>query len=153
VVVSRDEFLADRRIAMLATAEVDGSAYLTAVWYLWEDGAFLVPTGQASRKARNAATRPHASIALDSRGASLAGVAATGHVDVVRGQEALALNKRVHRRYVTPEGMDDPGLGDLLRAGDDVTLRLVPERWQSWDMQPVFGERFGDPRLVYPLAP
>ena len=151
--VSRDAFLGERRIAILATIDADGSAYLTAVWYLWENGVFLVPTGGASRKARNAAERPRASIVLDARGASLAGVSATGHVEVLRGDEALALNDSIHRRYVTPEGMEDPGLGGLLRDGDDVTLRLVPERWQSWDLGPVFGGRLGDSRLVYPLAP
>jgi PPOX class probable F420-dependent enzyme len=152
-VVSRDAFLAERRIAMLATTDEDGSAYLTAVWYLWEDGAFFVPTGGTSRKARNARTRPRASIAVDARGASLAGVAAAGTVGVIVGDEALELNDRIHRRYVTPAGMDDPGLGGLLHEGDDVTLRLVPDRWHTWDMEPVFGHRFGDPSLVLPLAP
>ncbi|HEY3206876.1 MAG TPA: pyridoxamine 5'-phosphate oxidase family protein [Gaiellaceae bacterium] len=151
--VSRDAFLSERRIAILATVDADGSAYLTAVWYLWDDGVFLVPTGGTSRKARNAAERPRASIVLDARGPSLAGISATGHIEVLRGDAALALNGRIHRRYVTPEGMENPGLGGLLRAGDDVTLRLVPERWQSWDLGPVFGSRLGDSRLVYPLVP
>jgi PPOX class probable F420-dependent enzyme len=151
-VVSRDAFLGERRIAIVATVNADGSAYLTAVWYLWDDGVFLVPTGGTSRKARNAAERPRASIVLDARGPSLAGISATGHIEVLRGDAALALNDRIHRRYVTPEGMEDPGLGGLLRAGDDVTLRLVPERWQSWDLEPAFGSRLRDSRLVYPLV-
>jgi PPOX class probable F420-dependent enzyme len=152
-VVSRDAFLAERRIAMLATTDEGGSSYLTAVWYLWEDGAFFVPTGGTSRKARNARARPLASIAVDARGASLAGVAAAGTVGVIVGDEALELNDRIHRRYVTAAGMDDPGLGGLLADGDDVTLRLVPNRWHTWDMEPAFGHRFGDPTLVFPLAP
>jgi PPOX class probable F420-dependent enzyme len=152
-VVSRDAFLAGRRIALLATADQDGSAYLTSVWFMWEDGAFLVPTGGTSRKARNAEARPRASIAVDTRGALYAGVAATGPVEVLQGERALELNDRIHRRYVTPRGMDDPALGGLLRDGDDVTLRLVPDRWKSWDMEPYFGRRFGDPELAYPLEP
>lgn len=151
--VDRDAFLAERRIAILATLEADGSAYLTAVWYLWRGGAFHVPTSGVSRKARNARERPQASIAVDSRGAVLAGVRASGRVEVVSGNEALALNEEIHRRYVTDAGMADPALGGPLRDGDDVTLRLLPERWQSWDMEPVFGGRFGDRELVYPLAP
>lgn len=151
--MSRDAFLAERRIAMLATADEDGSIYLTAVWYLWEDGAFLVPTDGTSRKAQNVAARSRASIVVDARGAALAGVAAAGATDILSGQEALELNDRIHRRYVTPAGMDDPHLGSLLRSGDDVTLRLVPDRWHRWDMEPAFGRRFGDPELAYPLAP
>jgi len=151
--VNRDAFLAERRIAVLATLDADGSPYLTAVWYLWRDGVFHVPTGSASRKARNAAARPHASIAVDSRGAALAGVRASGRIEVVGGEKARTLNDEIHGRYVTDAGMADPALGGLLREGDDVTLRLIPDRWQSWDLEPVFGLRFGDPTLAYPLEP
>jgi len=151
-VVDREQFLAERRIAILATSEPDGSPYLTAVWYLWRDGAFHVPTGATSRKARNAAARPGASIAVDARGVVLAGVWATGPIEVVDGEDALALNEEIHRRYLTEAGLADAALGGLLRGGDDVTLRLVPERWQDWDMEPVFGRRFSDPELAYPLA-
>jgi len=150
--VNRDVFLAERRVAVLATVDRDGSAYLTAVWFLWADGAFLVPTGRTSRKAKNAARRPRASIIVDERGTRLCGVAATGAVEVVEGDEAVELNNRIHRRYVTDQGMRDPGLGGLLAVGDDVTLRLVPEDWQTWDMEPVFGKRLAESELVYPLA-
>jgi hypothetical protein len=49
--------------------------------------------------------------------------------------------------------MADPDYGGELTAGDDVTLRLVPERWQEWDLEPYFGTKLSDPRLVKPLAP
>lgn len=151
--MNREAFLAERRIGILATLDGDGAPYLTAVWFSWRDGVFLVPTGGQSHKARNATERPQASIAVDSRGASLGGVRASGLIEVIRGEEALVLNEEVHNRYVTESGMADAGLGGLLRAGDDVTLRLTPDRWESWDLEPVFGRRFGDPRLAYPLAP
>lgn len=149
--MSRDAFLAQRRIAILATLEPDGSPYLTAVWFLWRDGAFYVPTGGKSRKARNAKERPRASIVVDARGTVLVGVWATGGVEIWSGDEALALNDEIHRRYVTDTGMENPAVGGLLREGDDVTLRLVPERWQTWDMEPVFGRRLGDPELAFTL--
>jgi nitroimidazol reductase NimA-like FMN-containing flavoprotein (pyridoxamine 5'-phosphate oxidase superfamily) len=151
-VVDRDAFLAERRIAVLATDDADGSAYLTAVWFLWEDGAFLVPTGAGSRKGRNARERARGAILVDARGERLCGVAASGRLEVIEGEAAVELNHRIHRRYVTAAGMDDPALGGLLVEADDVTLRLAPERWQEWDMEPVFGPRLSDPRLVEPLA-
>ena len=58
-----DDFLRDRRIACLATEEPDGSAYLTAVWFLYEDGVVYVGTSGSSRKARNAAARPRGGVA------------------------------------------------------------------------------------------
>jgi PPOX class probable F420-dependent enzyme len=153
VVVNREAFLAERRIAVLATFDPDGAAYLTAVWFLWLDGAFLVPTARDSRKGRNATARPRASILVDERGNTFRGVAATGQVEIVGGEEALALNKRIHRRFVTESGIADPKLGGVLAEGDDITLRLVPERWKTWDLEAAFGDRLRDPELVYPLAP
>jgi len=151
--VSREDFLAERRIAVLSTEDPDGLPYLTAIWFSYEDGAFLVPTGATSRKARNARERPRGAIVVDSRGPSFRGAAASGRIEIVEGDGALAINERIHRRYVTEQGMAEPGIGGLLTDGDDVTLRLVPERWQEWDLEPFFGTRLSDPRLAEPLAP
>lgn len=151
--MNRDGFLAERRIAILATLDPDGSPYLTAVWFLWRDGNFLIPTGTTSRKARNAEARPRAWIAIDARGAVLAGIRASGRIELVSGDQALELNDEIHRRYVTDAGMADPALGGLLREGDDLTVRLIPDRLQSWDMEPVFGRLLGDAELARPLEP
>src|SRR3989442_248801 len=56
-----------RRIASLGTLNDDGSAHLTAVWYLYEDGCFFVATSSRSRKARNLAARPRATLMVESR--------------------------------------------------------------------------------------
>ena len=151
--MTRGEYLAERRIAVLATTDADGSAYLTAVWFAYGDGVFLVPTAGTSRKARNARERPRGAIIVDSRGPAFRGVAASGRLEVIDGDAALAANARIHRRYMTDAGMADPEYGGELTAGDDVTLRLVPERWQEWDLEPYFGSKLSDPRLVKPLAP
>jgi nitroimidazol reductase NimA-like FMN-containing flavoprotein (pyridoxamine 5'-phosphate oxidase superfamily) len=152
-VVSRDEFLAQRRIAVLATEDPDGSTYLTSIWFAYEDGAFLVPTAATSRKGRNARERPRGASLIDSRGPAFCGVAASGRIELVEGEAALEVNARIHRRYVTDAGMADPDLGGTLTAGDDLTLRLVPERWQEWDLEPYFGTKLSDPRFAEPLAP
>jgi PPOX class probable F420-dependent enzyme len=151
-VVNADEFLAERRIAVLATVDPDGSPHLVAIWFEWADGAFLFPTGSTSRKTRNARARPRGAIVVDARGPRPRGVAASGSLEVLEGADALAINERIHRRYVTDEGMADPGLGGLLSDADDVTLRLVPQRLSPFDLEPVFGGRMADPRLTRPLA-
>src|SRR3954462_2455147 len=85
-----------RLIATLATTEPDGSAYLSAVWFLRDGDDILVATGGLTRKALNAAERPRASLLIDTRGpGALRGVAATGAARVVRGADALVLNERV----------------------------------------------------------
>jgi hypothetical protein len=151
-VVNRDELLAGRRIAVLSTEDPDGLPYLTAIWFAYEDGAFLMPTGATSRKARNACERPRGAILVDARGPAFRGAAASGRIELVEGDAALAINARIHRRYVTDAGMADPDLGGSLTAGDDLTLRLIPEHWQEWDLEPYFGTKLSDPRLAEPLA-
>ena len=34
-----------------------------------------------------------------------------------------------------------------------MTLRLVPEHWQEWDLEPFFGDKLTNPSLAEPLAP
>jgi len=150
--VNRDELLAGRRIAVLSTEDPDGLPYLTAIWFAYEDGAFVVPTGATSRKARNARERPRGAILVDARGPAFRGVAASGRIELVEGDAALEINARIHRRYVTDAGMADPDLGGSLTAGDDLTLRLIPEHWQEWDLEPYFGTKLSDPQLAEPLA-
>ena len=150
--MNRDELLAGRRIAVLSTEDPDGLPYLTAIWFAYEDGAFVVPTGATSRKARNARERPRGAILVDARGPAFRGVAASGRIELVEGDAALEINARIHRRYVTDAGMADPDLGGSLTAGDDLTLRLIPEHWQEWDLEPYFGTKLSDPQLAEPLA-
>ena len=150
--MNRDELLAGRRIAVLSTEDPDGLPYLTAIWFAYEDGAFVVPTGATSRKARNARERPRGAILVDARGPAFRGVAASGRIELVEGDAALEINARIHRRYVTDAGMADPDLGGSLTASDDLTLRLIPEHWQEWDLEPYFGTKLSDPQLAEPLA-
>jgi len=154
MVVSREELLAGRRIAVLATEDGDGSAYLTAVWF----GVEGRRVSTCLRRPRAARPATRASVRAGRSSSTRAGPTCTasrraGGSRSSRGERALACNDSIHRRYVTDAGMAVAGLGGLLSEGDDVTLRLVPERWQSWDMEPVFGARLSDPRLVYPLDP
>lgn len=151
VVADRDAFLAGRYIASLATENPDGSSYLTAVWYLFEDGVFYFPTGRATRKARNVAARRRAAVMVDSRDGVLRGVAASGAAELVTGEAALRMNAHIHRRYLTEQGLEDPRLGGPITASDDVTIRLEPERWHAWDMSEFFGDLFASHDFAYAL--
>jgi PPOX class probable F420-dependent enzyme len=147
-----EEFLAGRRIACLATENADGSAYLTAVWFLYEDGAVYVGTSGTTRKARNAEARPRASIMVDARGAGpQRGVAATGPVTVVRGVESRGVNDRILERYLTPAGIEAPGVGRTIAESDDVTIRLEPGKWRTWSTSEDFEGRLEDAGMTLPL--
>jgi PPOX class probable F420-dependent enzyme len=141
-----------RLIATLATTNEDGSAYLSAVWFLREGDDILIATGGRTHKARNAAARPTAALLLHNRAdGPLRGAAATGRIAVTRGAEARELNERVWRKYLTPAGLTHPEVGESIRAHDDVTLRFTPAEWRTWGTDEDFGGAFELPGIAYPL--
>ena len=141
-----------RLIATLATTEPDGSAYLSAVWFRREGDEILVATGGRTRKARNAAERPRASLLIDTHGpGALRGAAATGTVRVVRGAEALALNERVWAKYLSPAGLAHADVGEAIRGHDDVTIVFAPDAWRAWGTDEDFGGAFEQPGIALPL--
>jgi PPOX class probable F420-dependent enzyme len=147
-----DAFLSERRIACLATEDPDGSAYLTAVWFLAEEGVVYVGTSGSSRKARNAAARPRASIMIDARGPGpQRGVAASGPVTLLQGAEALALNRRILERYLTPVGVAEPDVGQRIAGSDDVTIRIEVGKWRTWSTSEDFDGRLEAPGMAFPL--
>ncbi|MGH9792202.1 MAG: TIGR03618 family F420-dependent PPOX class oxidoreductase [Candidatus Acidiferrales bacterium] len=146
-----------RRIAALATENDDGSIQLTAVWYLFADGHLYVATFSRSRKARNVAARPKASLMVDTReGGADRGVTAMGRAELVSGDEAHAINERIHRRYLSEAALADPQIGPGFAAFDDVTIRITPREWLWWDTAEVdtnyFGGKLcGTPGYLLPL--
>ena len=141
-----------RLIATLATTEPDGSAYLSAVWFLRDGDDLLVATGGRTRKAQNAAERPRASLLIDTHGpGALRGAASTGTVQVIRGAEALALNERVWAKYLSPAGLTHPDAGEAIRAHDDVTIVFTPDGWRTWGTDEDFGGALEQPGVALPL--
>jgi PPOX class probable F420-dependent enzyme len=141
-----------RMIATLATTNADGSAYLSAVWFLRDGEDILIATGGRTRKAQNAAARPRAALLVDTRGrGALRGAAATGTLTLVRGAAACELNERVWAKYLTPAGLAHPDVGESIREHDDVTLRFAPVAWRTWGTDEDFGGAFELPGIAYPL--
>jgi PPOX class probable F420-dependent enzyme len=125
-------FLGERRYAVLATHDADGGIHLTPIWFVFEDGCFFFACSSDSRKAKNAARTPSASVVVDGREPGRERwISAVGEVEVVRGDEARSINTRIWRRYLAPSAYDGP-VEASLAAADDVALRLEPAMWRSW---------------------
>ena len=136
--------LQGRYIATLGTENADGSIHLTAVWYLFEDGCLFVATSSKTRKARNLAARSKASLMVDvRRPATERGVTAAGKAELISGEQSRAINRRIHSRYMSPAAMADPGIEPVFAAFDDVTVRITPASWTSWDMAVLDAQAFG----------
>jgi PPOX class probable F420-dependent enzyme len=138
------KFLQGRHIATLGTENSDGSIHLTAVWYLFESGALYVATSSKTQKARNVAARPKASLMVDARKPGTErGVTAAGRVELISGDQSKEINRRIHSRYLSAAAISDPQVGAVFESFDDVTLRLTPVSWFSWDMAALDAQAFG----------
>ena len=138
------EMLRGRHIATLGTENADGTIHLTAVWYLFENGCLYVATSSKTRKARNLAARPKASLMVDvRRPATERGVTASGSVDLISGGQSREINRRIHSRYMSAAAMVDPHIEPVFAAFDDVTVRITPVSWISWDMGVLDAQAFG----------
>jgi len=138
------EFLRGRHIATIGTENPNGTIHLTAVWYVFESGNLFIATSSKTQKARNAAARPKASLMVDTRKPGKErGVTATGKVEVISGGESQAINRRIHSRYMSAAALSDPHIGPVFGAFDDITLKLTPDSWITWDMAVLDAQAFG----------
>lgn len=79
----RDEFLRQPHIAVLATVGPDGQPHATPVWYLYEDGVFLIGVERTSIKHRNVRRNPRATLVVDQRERPVRYVMAQGVAEVL----------------------------------------------------------------------
>jgi nitroimidazol reductase NimA-like FMN-containing flavoprotein (pyridoxamine 5'-phosphate oxidase superfamily) len=106
------------------------------VWYLFEGGCLYVATSSRSRKARNVSSRPKASLMVDLRTpASERGLVAVCRAEVIRGENSKEINARIHSRYMSEAALSDSRAGGTMAAMDDITLKLTPTGWYTWDMR------------------
>jgi PPOX class probable F420-dependent enzyme len=138
------QLLRGRYIATLGTENADGSIHLTAVWYLFESGSLYIATSSRTQKARNVTARPKASLMVDARKPGTErGVTAAGRVEVISGDQSQEINRRVHSRYLSEAAISDPHVGPVFGSFDDVTIRLTPTSWITWDMAVLDAQAFG----------
>ena|SRR5579859_5399882 len=139
-----EELLRKRFIATLGTQNADGSIHLTAVWYLYEEGCLFLATSSKTRKAHNVTARARASLMVDVRTPGTErGVSAAGTAELISGPQSREINQRLHRRYLSTTAIADPMVGPVFAAFDDVTIRLTPISWISWDMAALDAQAFG----------
>jgi PPOX class probable F420-dependent enzyme len=124
-VSDREAFLQQANVAVLATVDAKGRPHAAPVWYLYEDGVFLVSTGRGSRKHRNVEANPNVTLVIDKRELPYFAVMAHGRVELGEGfSEEQRLRLAV--RYL---GEDLGRLYVSRTPGEaSITLRLLPSR-------------------------
>ena len=131
-----DELLSMTLIANLATLDDDGDIHILPMWFLRIGNDICIPTSRHTHKYRNLRARPRASVMIDiSRaGLNLKGALIRGLVTLVEGDEARQINRSIHMKYVTPEGLSDISVASYLSKGDDITIKIHMDHLVSWNL-------------------
>jgi PPOX class probable F420-dependent enzyme len=124
-VTDREAFLQEPHVAVLATVDGKGRPHAAPVWYLYDDGVFVISTGRGSQKHRNLQANPNVTLVIDKRTLPYFAVMAHGRVEIGEGfsdDERLRLAVRylgeeLGRAYVSHTSGED-----------SVSIRLRPSR-------------------------
>lgn len=121
----RERFLSEANVAVLATVGPGGRAHAAPIWYLYEDGVFIMSTGHGSQKHRNVEAHPEVTLVIDRRTLPYYAVMAQGGAEIgppLSPEERL----RMAVRYLGEE----MGRAYVARStgGDSVTIRLRPRK-------------------------
>ena len=97
-----DAFLAEPRIAHLATLRAAGTPHVAPVWFLWEEGKAMVIAEQSAIKVRNIRRNPAVALSVANAARPLAYVVLEGQAEIIEaGIEPMV--KRICVRYDGPE--------------------------------------------------
>jgi hypothetical protein len=132
-----DAFLAEERTCRLATHCPPRGPRLTALWFVWHDGAVWLNSLIASQRWADLQRNPEVAILVDAGTdyQELRGVELTGSVEVVgevprRGEPVPEL-KEPERQF----GLKYRGTPHVVYDGRHGWLRLVPSHVLSWDFR------------------
>jgi PPOX class probable F420-dependent enzyme len=122
---SLEAFLSEANVAVLATVDAKSRPHAAPVWYLYEDGEFVISTGAGSQKHRNVERNPEVTLVIEKRTLPYLAVMARGRAELGPGpSEDWRLKLATHyigdergRRYV-----------ERTAGGQSVTLRLRPTK-------------------------
>jgi PPOX class probable F420-dependent enzyme len=134
----RDAFLADKRVGRLATQRADGWPHVTPIWYLWEEGRFLLTLGNSRRHLRNMGADPHVTLCVDDdprvtdTSKAPRAVVCFGLAALVEDEQAVrAETGRILGRYM--EGASGPEFEEVAWFEGRTLVEITPVRWLAWD--------------------
>jgi PPOX class probable F420-dependent enzyme len=133
----RDEFVARKLVARMATQRADGWPHVTPIWYVWEDGRFLLSLGNSRRHLANLRRDPHVTMCVDidprvedptktPRAAVCFGLAEL----VEDGPLVREVTEKMEMRYL---GAVPPEFEEALWFEGRTVVIIEPKRWLAWD--------------------
>ena len=121
--IERDRFLSEPHVAILATTGPGKRAHAVPVWYLYEEGRFIMSAGAGSQKVRNIERQGQATLVVDQREVPYYAV-------MVRGTAQIGppISEELRLRLAVRYLGEELGRAYVARgtANDSVTIYLQP---------------------------
>jgi|TARA_B100000315_G_scaffold248502_1_gene278454 nitroimidazol reductase NimA-like FMN-containing flavoprotein (pyridoxamine 5'-phosphate oxidase superfamily) len=141
-----DSFLAEKRMCRFSVTRKGGGQIIRPIWYIWEDGKFLISTKTIGVHTRIVKRNPKISIVVDKDDPPYAAVVCEGDVELIEGVGTdHDLIGRCAERYLGPEIAPKFMAGPVAQV-DRVRFIVHPKRWTIWNAgaDPPFSARPGD---------
>ena len=120
-----ESMLEEANVAVLASVDTKGRAHAAPIWYLYEDGEFLISTGRGSQKHLNVEAHPDVTLVIDRREVPYLAAMVRGKAQI---EDAFSEERRqkLAFRYLGEE----IGRAYLksTEGGSSVTIRLRPDK-------------------------
>lgn len=118
-------FAAEANVAVLASVDGKGRPHATPIWYLFDDGEFVLSVGRGGQKHRNLERNPEVTLVIDSRVVPYYALMVSGTMEIgpqLSDEQRLAMATRylgddLGKRYV-----------EFTTGEDSVGLRLKPRK-------------------------
>ena len=121
----QEAFLNESNVAVLATVDRRGCAHAAPIWYVYDNGVFIMSTGSGSQKHRNIEANPEVTLVVDQRTLPYYAVMARGAVEI--GPPLSAEDRlRIVRRYLNEE--QTTRYIERMSGQDSISLRLKPRK-------------------------
>jgi nitroimidazol reductase NimA-like FMN-containing flavoprotein (pyridoxamine 5'-phosphate oxidase superfamily) len=124
--------------------DADGFPHLTSVWFLFDGECLYLAIPSSSAKAKNLMRNRQIAVMVDVRTSyAESGITAVGKAEIIGGEDAVPVVRRLHEKYLTDEALQDPQVGPAFAAIDDIAIQLKPTKWIAWDMAELDSQAFG----------
>lgn len=134
-----EQFLAERRNAVLGVIRSDGSPQLNPMWFHWTGDVFQISTTKARFKYNHLKRDPRVTLCIDDV-TGFKTVIVEGRAEVVE-DDIWGPTRTIVEKYVDKDHVE--ARMARMRTEPRVLLIIHPEKWISWDMS----LRAGPPRL------
>ena len=129
-------FLAEPRIARMATANREGQPHVVPVWYAWDGNTLWISAYADTRKVKDLQENPLISVAIDE--VSLEGKTQAVILEgkAVLLYEPAELLKRqftwIYSRYVGADHVLEPTYQDWINDPQNTLIKLTPNKIYVW---------------------